>query len=90
MDRHEMLKNLSILDFMTVDIGLYLNTHPDDAKALSKYNSIARDAGQVRCAYESKYGPLYSFRSENKDRWQWADDPWPWENEFNFELKGDR
>ena len=90
MDRHEMLKNLSILDFMTVDIGLYLNTHPEDAEALRKYNSIAHEASQVRRAYESKYGPIYSFRSVNNERWQWADNPWPWDNEFNFEIKGDR
>lgn len=84
MKRDELLNELMQLDFMAVDIALYLNTHPDDTKTIEEYNKVIRAADVVREKYETMYGPLCSFRSvSGKDNFNWIDDPWPWQKAFN-------
>ena len=90
MDREELLKKLSELDFIAVDLGLYLNTHPDHSEAIQVYNQVISAADAVRMKYEEAYGPLCSFRSYAEDvaTWQWQKDPWPWQKAANFTLAG--
>ncbi|MFA5675529.1 MAG: spore coat protein CotJB [Christensenellales bacterium] len=89
MNKEEMLRELTAMDFYTVDLQLYLNTHPNDREALAKYNAVAEKANALRREYETMFGPLNSFRSTSKYPWQWIDDPWPWQYQFNFNLTGD-
>lgn len=88
MDRDEVLKNLTELDFMSVDLGLYLNTHPTDTAAIAEYNKIIKAADMVREKYESEFGPLCSFRSYARDpqNWTWEKEPWPWDASFNYTI----
>lgn len=86
MNRDELLKQLTILDFMAVDLQLYLDTHPEDQEALEKYNQTVMQADTLRAEYENKYGPLFSFRSVGGCKYRWVEDPWPWENKFNFKI----
>ena len=87
MDRENLLKRLTMLDFMAVDMQLFLDTHPDDTNAIAKYNSIIREADNLRAQYEKSVGPLFSFRSYSPtENFRWVDNPWPWENKFNFSL----
>ena len=67
MDREELLKKLSELDFIAVDLGLFLNTHPDNKEAIQAYNQVITAADAVRMKYEESYGPLCSFRSCRED-----------------------
>jgi len=89
MDRDAILRELMALDFMLVDLGLFLDTHPDDAEALNRYNSILAQADALREQYEKICGPLYSFRSFNQCHWDWFRDPWPWQYSFNVDLPGE-
>jgi spore coat protein JB len=89
MNRDEMLKALSAMDFYAVDMALYLDTHPDDNEALARYNAIVREANTLRQSYEQQFGPMYSYRSTSAAPWQWINDPWPWHAQFNFMLGGD-
>ncbi len=89
MERDELLKDITILDFLAVDLHLYLDTHPMETEAIELYNQVVRDADKLRCKYEKMYGPLCSFRSASRDRWTWIDCPWPWDYSFNFELAGE-
>lgn len=89
MDRDTLLNRLTVLDFMAVDLHLFLDTHPKDSEAIEKYNSVIREADAVRCQYEKLYGPLCSFRSMSKSQFHWIDDPWPWQESFNFSLAGE-
>ena len=86
MKRDCILKQLTVLDFAAVDLQLYLDTHPDDDEALEQYNNTVMQADVLRADYESKYGPLFSFRSLGGDKYRWIDNPWPWENKFNFSM----
>ncbi len=89
MNRTELLKQLSALDFMAVDLHLYLDTHPCDREALMRYNNTVAQANMLRSMYERAYGPLYSYRSCSGYPWQWINNPWPWSTEFNFKLAGE-
>lgn len=86
MTREELLKSLMELDFMAVDIGLFLNTHPNDSVMIQEYNKIITAAQILREKFENMYGPLCSFRSYAQKGWEWIDNPWPWQKEANFDL----
>lgn len=87
MDREELLKQISALDFMAVDLQLYLDTHPCDQQALWRYNNAVLQSQWLKCKYESMCGPLTSFRSTSAYPWQWINNPWPWSAQFNFRIQ---
>ncbi len=76
MDRDAILRELMALDFMAVDLALFLDTHPGDTDALNEYNRIVEHADEFRVQYERLCGPLCSFRY-NPGCWKWYKDPWP-------------
>ena len=90
MEHDELLKKLSELDFIAVDLGLFLNTHPDNTEAILAYNQVITAADAVRMKYEETYGPLCSFRSyaSNTNHWTWIHDPWPWQESANISFAG--
>ena len=89
MNREMLLSQLTALDFMAVDLGLYLNTHPEDSAAIAEYNKIIKAADMLRAKYQQNLGPLCSFRSyaRDKNNWQWINCPGPWAKDFNFMLE---
>lgn len=89
MNREELLRRLSALDFYIIDLHLYLNTHPDDGEAIEKYNAVVMEARALREEFERAYGPLLFYNSTSGYPWQWIENPWPWQYKFNFDLAGD-
>ena len=83
--KEELLKQITALDFMMIDLHLYLNTHPNDRNALEKYNSIVMEANILKHDYEKYFGPL-SYGACSYYPWQWINEPWPLEYEANFKL----
>lgn len=90
MEREMMLQKLMELDFLAVDLGLYLNTHPTETEAINAYNQTIEAADNLRMKFEAAYGPLCSFRSYAADteNWQWKNDPWPWQTTANPSMAG--
>jgi len=86
VNRDELLKRLTALDFMALDLALYLNTHPHCAEGIEKYNEAVTEADKCRQLFEINFGPLCSFRSVSKKAWSWINNPWPWQTQSNFEL----
>lgn len=81
-DKVEFLRKLQQLEFMTVELNLYLDTHPYDMRALKEYNAYTEQLTALKKQYEQVYGPLMGFGcSTSRDRWKWIYEPWPWENE---------
>lgn len=83
MDRDALLKQVTVLGFMALDLHLYLNTHPDDNEAKQAYNSVLASECKVRSEYEEKYGPLTHGQVTSED-WPWSQCPWPWNESFNY------
>ena len=59
------------------DLGLYLDTHPEDERAISIHGKYTRQLKELKNEYERMYGPL-TMHSPS-DAWRWIDEPWPWE-----------
>ena len=89
MDRDALLRQITILDFMSTDLQLYLNTNPDDSEALEMYNDCVQNSQHARKQFEEHFGPLTGFRSKGQPGWTWSQNPWPWAEEFNFALGGE-
>lgn len=79
--KEELLDKIGMLDFALVDLGLYLDTHPDDGEALEYYTHFAKNVEMLRKEYTTKYGPLKMTDMANGewDIWRWSTDPMPWD-----------
>ena len=75
--REEMLKKIKCYNFAIIELGLYLNTHPDDEKAICLHNSYNKTLRDLKDKYQKVYGPLSIYYPCNK--WRWLEEPWPWE-----------
>ncbi|MDD6161048.1 MAG: spore coat protein CotJB [Oscillospiraceae bacterium] len=72
---------LQALQFVLTELGLYLDTHPDDKEAFSLFQQYARMATEGKRRYEAAHGPLTQKSAADFDRYVWLDSPWPWEYE---------
>ena len=75
--RADMLNTIKSLDFAVIELGLYLNTHPDDERALCLHKEYCRQLKDIKDKYQKMYGPLSIYYPCNK--WRWLEEPWPWE-----------
>ena len=64
--REESLKRVQQLAFMTDDLRLFLDTHPCSEEALAALK---------------RYIMLEAEAVAQKDNYDWACGPWPWERE---------
>ena len=75
--REEMMMKIRELDFAIIELSLYLDTHPEDRRALCLHNTYAREVKDLKDKYQKVYGPLTMDYPCNK--WRWLEEPWPWE-----------
>lgn len=76
-EKEEMLQQIRCYDFAINELALYLDTHPEDEKALCLHRKYCRDAKELKDKYQKVYGPLTINFPCNK--WRWLEEPWPWE-----------
>jgi spore coat protein JB len=72
------LKEIMKVEFANVETALYLDTHPQDAKALADHNKYAYRLEMLKKQYEQKYGPLTHY-GMSAYPWKYIESPWPWE-----------
>jgi spore coat protein JB len=80
-DRMLLLKKLQASDFALVELGLYLDTHPDDKAALAYFAKFLAVKKQLHEEFTKKYGPIRIEDYDGSPYWKWIDNPWPWEME---------
>ena len=73
------LAELQALEFVLVELGLYLDTHQDDQEAVQLFQQYTRLAEEGKRRYEAMYGPLTQRSAIQNGRYVWLNDPWPWE-----------
>jgi spore coat protein JB len=86
MDRKKLLREITALDFKIIELNLFLNTHPDNRKAIEEFNQTVTDARALKEIYNKHYGMLTSQDSRSRYPWEWLNEPWPWEFEANYRL----
>ena len=76
-ERREMMMEIRSLGFSVNDLALYLDTHPEDEKAICMHKEYSRKLRELTDKYQKVYGPLTISYPCNK--WRWLEEPWPWE-----------
>ncbi len=73
------LAELQALEFVIVELGLYLDTHCNDAEAFALFQQYVALEREGRKRYEAMYGPITQSAAADSDCYTWLNDPWPWE-----------
>ncbi|MGB4439244.1 MAG: spore coat protein CotJB [Sedimentibacter sp.] len=77
--QHAMLSDIQKLQFVVLDLALFLDTHPNDPVAIYRHNAYATQLKKYREAYETQYGPMSIMTADMGDTWRYINSPWPWE-----------
>ena len=72
--RREMINQIRSYDFAINELALYLDTHPEDQKALCLHNKYCKQVKELKDKYQKVYGPLTINYPCNK--WRWLEMPW--------------
>lgn len=75
--REELMQKIQSYEFAINELALYLDTHPEDEKALNLHRRYCNEVKDLKDKYQKVYGPLTINVPCNK--WKWIDEPWPWE-----------
>ena len=81
MNREEMLRKVQEASFVLYDVGLFLDTHPDNQAALEFFGQYQKIYTEAAADYEAQYGPLVANDTDTTKGWTWVQAPWPWEME---------
>ncbi|HJD28963.1 MAG TPA: spore coat protein CotJB [Candidatus Blautia avicola] len=75
------MDTINEVSFAVDDIKLYLDTHPDDKKALEFFKEKVMIRNEALKEYAAQYGPLTIDTAEDtcSRQWDWVMQPWPWE-----------
>jgi spore coat protein JB len=77
---YQLMEQLQAVDFVLVELTLYLDTHPQDVESIQQFNHYAKERKGLKKLIESQYGPLQQFgNSFSGTPWNWNDAPWPWQ-----------
>ncbi|MDR0294520.1 MAG: spore coat protein CotJB [Oscillospiraceae bacterium] len=87
-DKTQLLNEIYDTSFAINDLTLYLDTHPDDARALAEFHQLKRRRKTAMSSFEQEFYPLtVDCASDRENRWTWGDTPAPWKGEMtNVEL----
>jgi len=75
--REMMMRKIMEYKFAIIELGLYLDTHPNDNRALCLHKDYCKRYKELTDRYQKIYGPLTIDFPCNK--WRWLEMPWPWE-----------
>lgn len=80
-DQLAMLYELMQIGFCVIEMALYLDTHPNDERAIGLHNTYAARYRELSETYNIKYEPL-TFFGLSKCPWEYIESPWPWEIDY--------
>ncbi|MCA1030552.1 spore coat protein CotJB [Bacillus timonensis] len=77
---YALLEELQAIDFVLLELTLYLDTHPQDYQSIQQFNQYSELRKKVAAQFESQFGPLLQYgHSYSNYPWDWDDSPWPWQ-----------
>jgi spore coat protein JB len=77
---YALLEELQAIDFVLVELTLYLDTHPHDIGAINQYNSYAKQRKYIKKEFEQRFHPLEQYgHSYASAPFSWSESPWPWQ-----------
>ncbi|MFD1039505.1 spore coat protein CotJB [Virgibacillus byunsanensis] len=77
---YQLMEEIQSVDFVLVELTLYLDTHPNDYDAIEQFNLFSKQSKDLRIRFEKSFGPLMQFgKSYSNYPWDWGNAPWPWQ-----------
>ncbi|MBD5129452.1 MAG: spore coat protein CotJB [Ruminococcaceae bacterium] len=73
----ELMRAIMEADFFAQDLKLYLDTHPDDTRAVEMFREAVKQTKACRAAFEDSFYPLLASSAGTDGTWDWADGVWP-------------
>jgi spore coat protein JB len=77
-EKDRLLVEIQMYGFYLTDLGLYLDTHPNDMEALNLFNETRNTYYKKLGDFNRQYYPLCSFNSDKKDSYEWIEGKFPW------------
>ena len=72
----ELLRAIAEADFFAQDLKLYLDTHPDDKRAVEMYVEACRQYKACKAAFEDSFYPLTACSAGTDGCWDWPEGVW--------------
>ncbi|MBR4278986.1 MAG: spore coat protein CotJB [Clostridia bacterium] len=85
--RETLLKKVQMYAFAAHETALYLDGHPNNRQALSKFSEWTKLKNEAVAEYERTYGPLTIDSGVGNNGWDWIRGKWPWQNYEPMEDK---
>lgn len=79
------LHRLQALNFAVSELGLYLDTHAEDQDAVDLFNQYVEQYADALKQYEQKHGSTTQLGAALTGRYEWLENPWPWDFDANKE-----
>lgn len=73
----ELMCAIMEADFFAQDLKLYLDTHPDDTRAVEMFREAVRQYKACKAAFEDSFYPLTACSAGQNGTWDWLDGVWP-------------
>lgn len=73
----ELMRAIMEADFVAQDLKLYLDTHPDDSRALEMYREAVRQYKACKATFEDTFYPLNATSAGRNGTWDWLDGTFP-------------
>ena len=67
----DLLKAIMEADFFAMDLKLYLDTHPDDERAVDMFREAVKQYNACKAAFEENFYPLTSNSAGKDGEWDW-------------------
>lgn len=78
----QKLNQLMEIDFVLVELLLYLDTHPNDSRAMREFCSVSKKHQRLMREYQDKCAMITVANCKDELPWRWIEEPWPWEIEY--------
>lgn len=73
-----LLLELDTYCFVTHELRLYLDVHPNDQTMIDLFNQYNARSNELLMEYEQKYGPITWNVLSNSNDFSWVTGGWPW------------
>ncbi len=74
-----LLEEIRALSFVKAELELFLDTHPENTKAIDYYHKTVDALEKLMSEYQNTEAPLRAEGCMSDDYWDWVNMPWPWQ-----------
>lgn len=77
-DKERLMLEIQKYGFYLIDLGLYLDLHPNDKEALATFNENRNKYYRLINEFNKNYCPLMFMDSNSTETYKWIEGNFPW------------